>query len=91
MKVFELDQVKMHSMVGPDEAIQIQTQEILHDSTDYTAIRVRIQTIDFPYSDTFFIEQMWVWIYAQDCKIYIWRRKSQLLVSLFISAGKWKN
>ena len=53
-----MDKVKMHSMVGPDEAIQIQTQEVLHDSTDYTAIRVRIQTIDFPYSDTFVIDQM---------------------------------
>ena len=50
----------MHSLVGPDEAFQIQTQEVLHDSTDYTAIRVRIQTIDFPYSDTFLIDQMWV-------------------------------
>ena len=52
-------------MVGPDEAIQIQTQEVLHDSTNYTAIRCRIQTIDFPYSDTFFVDQMWVWIFAQ--------------------------
>ena len=56
--IFEMFQVKMHSMVGPDEAIQIQTQEVLHDSTNYTAIRCRIQTIDFPYSDTFFVDQM---------------------------------
>ena len=56
--IVEMFQVKMHSMVGPDEAFQIQTQEVLHDSTNYTAIRCRIQTIDFPYSDTFFVDQM---------------------------------
>ena len=57
-RIFEMKKVKMHSMIGPDEAFQIQTQEVLHETPDYTAIRVRIQTIDFPYSDTFFIDQM---------------------------------
>ena len=45
-------------MIGPDEAFQIQTQEVLYDTPDFTVIRTRIQTIDFPYSDTFLIDQM---------------------------------
>ena len=56
--VFEVVKVKMHSMIGPDEAFQIQTQEVLYDTPNFTVIRTRIQTIDFPYSDTFLIDQM---------------------------------
>ena len=79
----------MHSMVGPDEAIQIQTQEVLHDSTNYTAIRCRIQTIDFPYSDTFFVDQMWVWIFAEIS--FVRQFKFSPWISILISAGKLKN
>ena len=45
-------------MIGPDEAEQIQTQNVIHDTPEYTVIHTVIQTFDFPYSDTFVIDQL---------------------------------
>ena len=50
--------VKMDSMIGPDSAKQRQTHTE-HSNTDNRVVRkMRFQTFDFPYSDTFELFQM---------------------------------
>lgn len=52
-------QVEMHSMIGPDSAKQRQTH-VNHLNTDTRMVRkIRFQTFEFPYSDTFELYQIW--------------------------------
>lgn len=52
--------VKMSSMIGPDHADQEQIIEILEKNPRHHVLRVTIKTQNFPYSDSFNLEQIWV-------------------------------
>ena len=45
--------VKMHSMVGPDHAIQKQIHKNLVYDPTYVRRSIRTKTFEFPYSETF--------------------------------------
>ena len=50
--------VKMSSMIGPDHADQEQFHQVLINIAHRMVIKVTIKTQNFPYSETFNIEQM---------------------------------
>ena len=50
--------VEMNSMIGPDSAVQRQTHTNHYSSDERLVRRMRFQTFEFPYSDTFELYQM---------------------------------
>ena len=50
--------VKMKSMVGPDSARQRQTHVNFYRTNDRIVRKTKIETFDFPYSETFDLRQM---------------------------------
>jgi len=52
-------EVKMHSMVGPDHAIQKQIHKNLVYDPTYVRRSIRTKTFEFPYSETFDVVSLW--------------------------------
>jgi len=52
--------VKMKSMIGPDHADQEQFHHVLINTPRRIVIKVTAKTQNFPYSDAFNIEQIWM-------------------------------
>jgi len=52
--------VKMSSMIGPDHADQEQIHHVLINSPRRIVVKVTVKTYNFPYSEAFNIEQIWV-------------------------------
>jgi len=52
--------VKMASMIGPDHADQEQFHQVLVNTPRRIVVKVTAKTHNFPYSDAFNIEQIWL-------------------------------